>query len=327
MGGEDMAVEEMSAGDAEMMAEPKRADLNEGMQGAAGDVPVDEPGMAMHEPPMDEPGTVDEEPGPVAEPLVAEPWLAVPPGTTLVPASEGLVDPSTLEAHPLTNSMPLKPEAEYEALRESIRVNGLQQPLTRFEGKILDGRHRLRACTELGGPVAVMDFVGSTDAALVYMLQANQYHHDYGIGQRSTVAALLEPKVAEMVAQGRCEKVRAAWDAKRDGGCREKIPDNLGDAIEEVRARQIAGRMMRVNDRYVGFALRIQREAPELFWKVHAGAITLQAALKELNGEVDDAEQQQIKTARTRLSRVFRDPDRRMPFLERLNALLDEFEQ
>ena len=119
----------------------------------------------------------------------------------------------------------------------------------------------------------------------------------------------------------------ANWDAKREGGCLEKTPNNLDDEEPPVSARVIVAKMMRVNDQYVGFALRIQREAPELFWKVHAGELTLQAALKELNGEVDDAAQQQIKTARTRLSRIFHDTDRRMTFLERLNLLLDEFEQ
>ena len=89
-------------------------------------------------------------------------------------------------------------------------------------------------------------------------------------------------------------KVRAAWEAKRDGGCREIFPDNLDGAREEVRARAVAGSTMRVNDRYVGSALRIQREAPELFEQMHAGTITIQAARKILNGEADDAQEREM---------------------------------
>jgi len=354
-----MAAEEMSAEDAEMMEGQGMVGPDEEVLGGAEELPEDDPGMVVDEPPMDEPGMIVDDPGmimdgppmdepgmladeppmdepgmmveepePGEEPPLDESWPTVPPGATLVPAPEGLLDPSTLEAHALTNSMPLKSEAGYEALKESIRVNGLQQPLTRFEGKILDGRHRLRACTEPPRiPVAVMDFVGSSDDALVYVLQSNQYHHDYDIGQRATIAALLEPDIAEMVAQGRLEKVRATWDAKRDGGCPINLSDNLDGVSEHTESRVIVGKMMRVSPAYVSRALQLQREAPELFWKVHAGELTLQAALKQLNGEVDDAEQQQIKTARTRLSRIFHDRDRRMPFLQRLNALLHEFEQ
>lgn len=56
------------------------------------------------------------------------------------------------------------------------------------------------------------------------------------------------------------------------------------------------------------------------------GEVTLQAALRTLNGDIDDAERRHIKTSRTRISRVLRDPERRTTFLERLDALLDEFE-
>ena len=366
MDDEDMAAEEMSTEDAEMMEEPEPANRDEEMQCPPGDVPVeesgmmaddpgmimdeppmdesgmmgedpgmtmdeppsDEPGMMVDEPPLDEPGMMVEEPEPGEEPPLDESRPAVPPGATLVPAPEGLMDPSTLEAHALTNSMPLKSEGAYEALKESIRENGLQQPLTRFEGKILDGRHRLRACTEPPRiPVAVMDFVGSSDDALVYVLQSNQYHHDYDTGQRATIAALLEPDISERVNDGRIEKLRRTLELKREGECTPNLGDTPGDGDKRTESCRIAAKMMRVSHGYVAYALRIQREAPELFWKVHAGELTLQAALKELNGEVDDAEQQQIKTARTRLSRIFRDTDRRMPFLERLNLLLDEFEQ
>jgi len=45
---------------------------------------------------------------------------------------------------------PLSP-AEYEALKNSIKINGLLNPIdVNPEGIILDGIHRYRACTELG---------------------------------------------------------------------------------------------------------------------------------------------------------------------------------
>lgn len=83
---------------------------------------------------------------------------------------------------------------------------------------------------------------------------------------------------------------------------------------------------MRVSRGYVEYAVRIQRESPELFEQMHAGTLTIQAALKTLNGETDDAQQRRVRASRTRMNRVLRDPERRTPFLERLDALLEEFE-
>ena len=316
------------------MVDAGMIDLNQEMQCGTDQPPVNDPGTGGHEPGMagdgpgpavGGPGMMVDAPGTMVGPGPPEPWLDVPRGVRLVPTPEGLIDPSVLGEHPLTNRMPIKPEHEYEALEESIRIHGLQQPLIRFEGKVLDGRHRLRACKELGIPVAVLDFVGSTEDALVYVLQANQYHHDYGAGQRAAVAAMLMPDVSEMVAQGRLEKVRAAWDAKRAGGCSQKIGNNLGTTDTRTRSHAIVGQMMRVNHAYVEHALRIQRDAPELFKQLHAGTITMQAAIKKLDGESDDVQQQEIKAARSEFNQALRNLNRYPDFLKRFRAFMAGF--
>lgn len=52
--------------------------------------------------------------------------------------------------HPAANLFPeMKPE-EYETLKEDIRVNGLRSPIVFWRGQLIDGRHRIRACDELG---------------------------------------------------------------------------------------------------------------------------------------------------------------------------------
>lgn len=310
----------MSADEVGMMEEEGIVELNDEMQGMSEEVPEGVPGMMM-----DEPGMAVDDPGMLEEPGPMEPWLDVPQGVVLVPAPEGLIDPSTLEAHPLTNSMPFKSEREYEALKESIRINGLQQPLTRFEGMVLDGRHRLKSCLEEGIPVAVMDFVGSSDDALVYVLQSNQYHHDYGTGQRAAVAALLLPEIAERVNHGRIEKLCATLDLKRQGECSQEIGNTPETADSRTRTHAIAGAMMRVNHAYVEYAARIQREAPDLFRQLHAGTITMQEALKTFRGEIDDAQQRETKAARSEFNRALRNPDQYPDFLRRFRAFMAQF--
>lgn len=53
------------------------------------------------------------------------------------------------EVHPLCAVLPDMPEDEFAALVESIRAGyDKSKPVILYEGKILDGRHRARACKE-----------------------------------------------------------------------------------------------------------------------------------------------------------------------------------
>ena len=129
-----------------------------------------------------------------------------------------------------------------------------------------------------------------------------------------------------MVAQGRLEKVRAAWEAKLDGGCRANLRDNLSTEDSETRSTAIAGAMLRVSNGYVSQALRLQREAPELFEQLHAGTITMQAAMKTFTGEIDDARRQEIKAARSEFNRALNNSARYPDFLQRCREFMAQFQ-
>lgn len=61
--------------------------------------------------------------------------------------------------HPLANAFPLLPEdsEEFAELVKDIEANGLNHPIVRFEGKILDGRNRWRAIQKLNEDRPVND--------------------------------------------------------------------------------------------------------------------------------------------------------------------------
>ena len=84
-----------------------------------------------------------------------------------------------LQRHPKAATFPPLSDQAYRALKASINHHGLQQPIEVQAGSnlLLDGRHRHRACQELGRPVMqqrydnptpdqIADALGKVDDAL-----------------------------------------------------------------------------------------------------------------------------------------------------------------
>jgi hypothetical protein len=94
------------------------------------------------------------------------------------------------EFHPLADVFPMMSDAELAKLADDIKANGLRQPITLDEeGRILDGRHRYRACKMAGVEPHFEDFAGGDPLTFVVSLNVNRRHMNES--QRAMVAGRL----------------------------------------------------------------------------------------------------------------------------------------
>ena len=91
-----------------------------------------------------------------------------------------------MKPHPLSEILPPLEGAELDALVADIREHGLIQPLVMYQGKILDGRNRWRACERLGVKPKTVDYRG--DDPLGYVLSLNLARRHLTPTQRAVVA-------------------------------------------------------------------------------------------------------------------------------------------
>lgn len=84
------------------------------------------------------------------------------------------------EQHPLSAAFPAMSADDYQTLKDSINEIGVQNPITLFEGMVIDGWHRYSAANELGmecpvvvlGDVDPRDFVLAQNRARRHVTQA-----------------------------------------------------------------------------------------------------------------------------------------------------------
>ncbi len=65
-----------------------------------------------------------------------------------------------LTVHPAAEILPPMREADFQRLKDDIELHGLQEPIWLYQGRILDGRNRYRACVEWGIEPATREYEG-----------------------------------------------------------------------------------------------------------------------------------------------------------------------
>jgi ParB-like chromosome segregation protein Spo0J len=171
--------------------------------------------------------------------------------------------PGTIEFHPVANLFPPMSDKQYQALKASIAARGLDDPIVMYQGKLIDGRHRLRACSELGIAPRFVEWDGK-GTLLEFVLAQNLHRRHLKEAQRAMVAARLKPQFEEEA------KKRQATNAH----CGE-LPSNL----TEGEAREQAGMMLSISSGSVTYACKVlDKGIPALIDAVDACKIAVSTA-------------------------------------------------
>jgi DNA-binding ferritin-like protein (Dps family) len=85
-------------------------------------------------------------------------------------------EPSKIELlpfHPIADKLPLMEGKEFDELVGDIQRRGLRFPIVTFEGRIIDGRNRARACERAGVESRYVEFDGNAEDVLRFVVSAN----------------------------------------------------------------------------------------------------------------------------------------------------------
>ena len=154
-----------------------------------------------------------------------------------------------LAFHPWAELFPLLEGGAFEEFVADVKANGVREPVITYQGKILDGRNRYRACERLGIDPPQREYTG--DSPLMYVISLNLHRRHLDESQRAMIAA----KLANM------SEGRPAANAK--------------DSVSQSKAAEV----MNVSRTSVTRARKVMKEAaPEVVKAVEAGAVRLNTA-------------------------------------------------
>jgi ParB-like chromosome segregation protein Spo0J len=149
---------------------------------------------------------------------------------------------------------------EFKKLVDDIKVRGLDHPILLWQGKIVDGRHRHKACLLAGVEPHYEYLPDSTplQAVMNRVVAENILRRHLTTGQRAMIAAAL----ANMTAGG--------------GGNQYTKVDRAN--LPDAKSNADAAKSLSVSERAVKDAKEVKRDAPDLAEKVSRGEMTLNAA-------------------------------------------------
>jgi|SRR5665213_408828 len=163
-------------------------------------------------------------------------------------------------------------EIEYFAFKEDIReAGGLRLPIIVFQNKIIDGRHRYRACVELGIEPLWTEYSGTKESIRQFIDSLNDKRRHLSQSERAAKA------VEEYLPQ------YEAAAKERTGGRPRKGSLQIGEDMTTAKASEMVAAKIGVSRAYIEQAKQLQQKKPEVFEEVKRGNISIPEALRPMS--------------------------------------------
>ena len=126
--------------------------------------------------------------------------------------------------HPFAAIIPEMSERDYQELKADIENNGQLEPILIYRGQVIDGRHRLKACQELGRTPVITDLSNSDNLKVVEMIwSANVTRRHLTDDQR--VALATQSAAADLMGAAPTAQCQSPDHRQRRRGA---LPDGSG---------------------------------------------------------------------------------------------------
>lgn len=163
-----------------------------------------------------------------------------------------------MEFHEVANIFPMMTDAEFKELVIDIKENGLIMPIETYQGKIIDGRNRYKACLESAIKPEFNEWNGKGDL-VKHVVSLNMKRRHLNESQRGMVAA----RVANMKKGGTGSNQYS----------KKANPQICGVSHEE------ASQLLNVSTRTTESASRVlEHGTPELVQAVEQGEVKVSTA-------------------------------------------------
>src|SRR5438132_10361625 len=181
-----------------------------------------------------------------------------------------------LPIHPYAELFQGMSHPEFDRLCGDIAVNGLQDEIVLYEGKVLEGRNRYLACLARMVPPRFREYAGECDSPLRFVVSRNLHRRHLTESQRALVAARLKPLFEE--------EARQRQQAALKKGSESPVGENSlprEKHEEKHKSTQQAAEIMKVSDFSVRAADKVHKQGvPQLVEAVAAGKVAVSAAAR-----------------------------------------------
>lgn len=167
----------------------------------------------------------------------------------------------TLQRHELSSAFPDLEEPAFYELQEDIKANGLRNPITLYDNKVIDGWHRLRACMNLGLEPVLTELDGDP---VDFVIGQNIHRRHLTASQRAM--ALATCNAWRGIGSNQHDKLSYQYDTSLS--IRELADKAKVSKVTAQRAKQVS-----------------QKGSEDIKEQVKKGAMTLAQAVQVVDGD------------------------------------------